>query len=58
MNAWNVKGCHVKARFDLVSDTSEVRGRTCLVFYTMISSSFRDDRTVWWTFPKGRILNL
>lgn len=57
MNTWNVKGGHVEGGFDLVSDTSEIKSRTCLVFY-MISSSFRDDSAVWWAFPKGRILNL
>ena len=53
-----MKGRHVEEGFNLVSDTPEVKSRTCLVFYMMISSSFRDDNTVWWAFPKRRILNL
>lgn len=36
---WNLKECHVKEGFDVVSDAPEVKIRTCLFFLLMIPST-------------------
>lgn len=53
-NMWNLKECHVKEGFDVVSDAPEVKIRTCLFFLLMIPSTAHWSQHSTVGVPKGK----